>query len=206
MSCRAVRWAKSACRSAIWAICAPCFDEIPLEQMNTSMTINATAPWLLSLYIAVAEEQGADISKLQGTVQNDLIKEYLSRGTYICPPKPSLKMIADVAEYCYRHVPKWNPMNVCFLPSAGSRCDTRAGTGLCAGHSAGGSGRAAAACGAGGFPGDGGPYFLLCERRHPVCDRDVQKCAPLSICGTRSARNAMASATRNSAASAMGCR
>ena len=89
------------------------FNDIPLEQMNTSMTINATAPWLLALYIAVAEEQGADVSKLQGTVQNDLIKEYLSRGTYVCPPKPSLKMIADVAEYCYTNVPKWNPMNVC---------------------------------------------------------------------------------------------
>ena len=89
------------------------FDQIPLEQMNTSMTINATAPWLLALYIAVAEEQGADVSKLQGTVQNDLIKEYLSRGTYVFPPKPSLKMIADVAEYCYINVPKWNPMNVC---------------------------------------------------------------------------------------------
>jgi (2R)-ethylmalonyl-CoA mutase len=89
------------------------FRDIPLDQMNTSMTINATAPWLLSLYIAVAEEQGADISQLQGTVQNDLIKEYLSRGTYICPPAPSLKMIADVAEYCYTSVPKWNPMNVC---------------------------------------------------------------------------------------------
>ncbi len=89
------------------------FDQIPLEQMNTSMTINATAPWLLSLYIAVAEEQGADVTRLQGTVQNDLIKEYLSRGTYICPPKPSMKMIADVAEYCYSNVPKWNPMNVC---------------------------------------------------------------------------------------------
>jgi (2R)-ethylmalonyl-CoA mutase len=89
------------------------FEDIPLEDMNTSMTINATAPWLLALYIAVAEEQGADVSKLQGTVQNDLIKEYLSRGTYICPPKPSLKMIADVAEYCYTNVPKWNPMNVC---------------------------------------------------------------------------------------------
>ncbi len=89
------------------------FDQIPLEQMNTSMTINATAPWLLALYVAVAEEQGADVSQLQGTVQNDLIKEYLSRGTYICPPKPSLKMIGDVAEYCYTHIPKWNPMNVC---------------------------------------------------------------------------------------------
>ncbi|MCC5957145.1 MAG: protein meaA, partial [Natronohydrobacter sp.] len=89
------------------------FDQIPLEQMNTSMTINATAPWLLSLYIAAAEEQGADVSKLNGTVQNDLIKEYLSRGTYICPPEPSLRMITDVAAYTREHLPKWNPMNVC---------------------------------------------------------------------------------------------
>ena len=89
------------------------FNQIPLNQMNTSMTINATAPWLLALYIAVAEEQGADITALQGTVQNDIIKEYLSRGTYIFPPKPSLKLIADVAAYCYANVPKWNPMNVC---------------------------------------------------------------------------------------------
>ena len=89
------------------------FKDIPLEQMNTSMTINATAPWLLALYIAVAEEQGADISALQGTVQNDIIKKYLSRGTYIAPPKPSLRMITDVAAYTQKHLPKWNPMNVC---------------------------------------------------------------------------------------------
>ena len=89
------------------------FDGIPLARMNTSMTINATAPWLLALYVAVAEEQGADISALTGTVQNDIIKEYLSRGTYIFPPEPSLRLIGDVAEYCYRAVPKWNPMNVC---------------------------------------------------------------------------------------------
>jgi ethylmalonyl-CoA mutase len=89
------------------------FDRIPLDAMNTSMTINATAAWLLALYIAVAEEQGADVSKLTGTVQNDIIKEYLSRGTYVFPPAPSLRLIADVAEYCYRAVPKWNPMNVC---------------------------------------------------------------------------------------------
>ena len=89
------------------------FKDIPLTQMNTSMTINATAPWLLALYIAVAEEQGADISALQGTVQNDIIKEYLSRGTYICPPKPSLRMITDIAAYTQTHLPKWNPMNVC---------------------------------------------------------------------------------------------
>jgi ethylmalonyl-CoA mutase len=89
------------------------FSDIPLDQMNTSMTINATAPWLLALYIAVAEEQGADVSALQGTVQNDIIKEYLSRGTYICPPEPSLRMITDVAAYTREHLPKWNPMNVC---------------------------------------------------------------------------------------------
>jgi len=89
------------------------FDDIPLEKMNTSMTINATAPWLLALYIAVAEEQGADVSALQGTVQNDIIKEYLSRGTYICPPEPSLRMITDVAAYTRESLPKWNPMNVC---------------------------------------------------------------------------------------------
>ncbi len=89
------------------------FDQIPLDQMNTSMTINATAAWLLALYVAVAEEQGADIRKLQGTVQNDIIKEYLSRGTYVFPPEPSLRLISDIAAYCYSDVPKWNPMNVC---------------------------------------------------------------------------------------------
>ena len=89
------------------------FDSIPLEQMNTSMTINATAPWLLALYVAVAEEQGADIVQLSGTVQNDIIKEYLSRGTYICPPEPSLRMITDVAAWTRENMPKWNPMNVC---------------------------------------------------------------------------------------------
>ena len=89
------------------------FNEIPLEQMNTSMTINATAAWLLALYVAAAEEQGADVSKLQGTVQNDIIKEYLSRGTYVFPPEPSLRLIGDIAAWTYSNAPKWNPMNVC---------------------------------------------------------------------------------------------
>ena len=82
------------------------FDQIPLETMNTSMTINATAGWLLALYIAVADEQGADRAKLTGTVQNDIIKEYLSRGTYVFPPAPSLRLISDVATFCYGEVPK----------------------------------------------------------------------------------------------------
>ncbi|HKP63253.1 MAG TPA: protein meaA [Polyangiales bacterium] len=89
------------------------FNELPLDQMNTSMTINATAPWLLSLYIAVAEEQGVDRKLLQGTTQNDLIKEYLSRGTYIFPPAASLKLTADMIAFTVNEVPKWNPTNVC---------------------------------------------------------------------------------------------
>jgi len=89
------------------------FEGLPLDQMNTSMTINATAPWLLALYVALAEEQGADPAALTGTVQNDIIKEYLSRGTYIFPPAPSLRLIGDVIVYATRALPKWNPTNVC---------------------------------------------------------------------------------------------
>ncbi len=89
------------------------FDGIPLARMNTSMTINATAPWLLALYVALAKEQNTDPAELRGTVQNDLVKEYLSRGTFIFPPDESLKLMGDVATYCFQKVPKWNPMNVC---------------------------------------------------------------------------------------------
>jgi (2R)-ethylmalonyl-CoA mutase len=89
------------------------FEGIPLDRMNTSMTINAPAAWLLALYIATAELQGVDRATLQGTTQNDIIKEYLSRGTYIFPPEPSLRLTADTIGFTYREVPKWNPMNVC---------------------------------------------------------------------------------------------
>jgi (2R)-ethylmalonyl-CoA mutase len=89
------------------------FEGIPMEQMNTSMTINATAAWLLALYVAVAEEQGVDRKKLQGTVQNDIIKEYLSRGTYVFPPEPSMRLLTDIVSYTYTEMPKWNPTNVC---------------------------------------------------------------------------------------------
>jgi (2R)-ethylmalonyl-CoA mutase len=92
---------------------AALFDGIPLEQMNTSMTINATAPWLLALYVAVADAQGADRTKLAGTTQNDLIKEYLSRGTYVFPPAPSMRLTTDVIAWTWGAMPKWNPMNVC---------------------------------------------------------------------------------------------
>src|SRR6516162_8294864 len=89
------------------------FDGIPLEQTNTSMTINATAMWLLALYLVVAEEQGADIAGLAGTTQNDIIKEYLSRGTYIFPPGPSVRLTTDLIAYTVARMPKWNPINVC---------------------------------------------------------------------------------------------
>ena len=89
------------------------FEGLPLARLNTSMTINATAPWLFALYIAAAEKQGAARAELSGTVQNDIIKEYLSRGTYIFPPGPSLKLAVDVIAFAYRETPKWNPTNVC---------------------------------------------------------------------------------------------
>jgi (2R)-ethylmalonyl-CoA mutase len=89
------------------------FDEIPLGEMNTSMTINATAMWLLALYVTVAEEQGASPELLAGTTQNDIIEEYLSRGTYVFPPAPSLRLITDMIIYTVNNVPKWNPINIC---------------------------------------------------------------------------------------------
>ena len=88
-------------------------EGIPLGQMNTSMTINASAAWLLALYIAVADEQGTERKVLTGTIQNDIIKEYLSRGTYVFPPEPSLRLIKDTIVYSYRALPKWNPTNIC---------------------------------------------------------------------------------------------
>lgn len=89
------------------------FEQIPIETMNTSMTINSTAAWLLSLYIAIAEKRGLDISSLQGTTQNDILKEYLSRGTYVFPPIPSMRLISDMITFAYDRVPRWNPINIC---------------------------------------------------------------------------------------------
>src|SRR5579862_4780215 len=89
------------------------FQDIPLAQMNTSMTINATAAWLMALYIAVADEQSAPRAALTGTIQNDIIKEYLSRGTYVFPPAPSMRLIKDIAIFTTGELPKWNPMNIC---------------------------------------------------------------------------------------------
>lgn len=89
------------------------FEGIPLEEMNTSMTINATAPWLLALYATLARRQGARLEKLRGTTQNDIVKEYLSRGTYVFPPRPSMRLTTDVIAFTAEHMPSWNPINVC---------------------------------------------------------------------------------------------
>ena len=88
-------------------------DGIPVGQMNTSMTINAPASWLLALHIANAETQGVARAELRGTTQNDIVKEYLSRGTYIFPPEPSLRLIVDMIAFCAAEVPAWNPINIC---------------------------------------------------------------------------------------------
>src|SRR5206468_203084 len=93
--------------------CEVLFDAIPIEQINTSMTINATAMWLLALYVALAEQRGVDPARLQGTTQNDIIKEYLARGTYIFPPRPSMRLIVDMYDYCLHRLPHWNPSNIC---------------------------------------------------------------------------------------------
>jgi len=89
------------------------FDQIPIEKMNTSMTINAPAAWVFALYLSTAQKQGADVSQLRGTIQNDILKEYLSRGTYIFPPEASMRLTAEVISYTVNHIPKWNPINIC---------------------------------------------------------------------------------------------
>ena len=109
------------------------FDGIPLDTMNTSMTINATAMWLLALYATVAEEQGAPFSALSGTTQNDIIKEYLSRGTYVFPPGPSLRLITDMIAWTVTDVPKWNPINICsyHLQEAGATPEQEIAYSMC---------------------------------------------------------------------------
>ena len=91
---------------------ADTFDQIPLDKVSTSMTINAPASILLSMYIAVAEKQGVPMSALSGTIQNDILKEYIARGTYIFPPKPSMRLITDIFEFCSNNIPKWNTISI----------------------------------------------------------------------------------------------
>ena len=178
--------------------------------MNTSMTINATAPWLLALYIVAAERQGAARAKLAGTVQNDLIKEYLSRGTYIFPPRPSLKLTADVIAFTYREMPKLEPGQRLLLSPAGGGRDAGAGARLRARrrdrdarHGAGPAARspAGATC-----PRVVGRISFFVNAGAALRHRDVQAARLRASCGTRSRASATASPTRSSAASATASR
>jgi hypothetical protein len=151
-------------------------DGIPVETMNTSMTINATAAWLLGLYIAHAEDTGVAPSSLSGTTQNDIVKEYLSRGTYIFPPGPSRRLIVDMIAYTVRHVAQMEPDQRLQLPPPGSGGHTDPGTGLRAGHR---HRRASTPCAIGqdrglGAPGRGRSHLVLRERRDPLRGGDLQ--------------------------------
>ena len=206
---RAAKSARSACRSPISATCGPLFEGIPLDRMNTSMTINATAAWLLALYVAVGRRAGrARAKRSAGTTQNDIIKEYLSRGTYVFPPAPSLRLITDTIAFSCRELPKWNPMNVCsyHLQEAGATpvqelsyalataiavLDARQGV-------AARSPRMNFRKSSGASPSSSMPASASSPKS--------ARCAPSPNCGTRSAASAMASRTRNCAASAMACR
>ena len=182
------------------------FDGIPLETMNTSMTINATAAWLLALYVAAAEEQGADLAKLQGTVQNDIIKEYLSRGTYVFPPAPSLQAHRRRRRVLLPRGAEVEPDERLLLPPAGGGGDAGAGARLRARHRHRRA-RPGARPGPGrGLPRARRPHLLLRERRHPLRHRDVQDARLRRSLGRDRARPLRRRPTRSSAASATACR
>ena len=184
------------------------FDGIPIEQMNTSMTINGTAMWLLALYVALARERGVAEAGLRGTTQNDIVKEYLARGTYIFPPEPSLDLIAETYEYCVAHMPQWNPSNVCsyHLQEAGAtpvqelafalaRCDRRAR-----------SRQGARPRRRGGVRAVRRPRLVLRQRGHAVRRGAVQDARVRRSCGTSCAASATASRIPSCASSATACR
>jgi (2R)-ethylmalonyl-CoA mutase len=183
------------------------FDGIPLEQTNTSMTINATAMWLLALYQVAAEEQGADIAKLTGTTQNDIIKEYLSRGTYVFPPGPSVRLTTDVIAYTVARMPKWNPVNVCsyHLQEAGATPVQEIAYALCtamtvldAVRDGGQVPRSGWARSSGGCPSS--------STRASASSRRCARCGPSPGSGTRSPGSGTRSPTPRAAASATACR
>ena len=202
------RSARSACRSAISATCARCSTASRSTAMNTSMTINAPAAWLLSLYIAAGEAQGVGASKLQGTTQNDIIKEYLSRGTYIFPPEPSLQADGRHDRLHLSRGSQVEPDERLQLSPAGSGRDAGAGAGLRAGqrHRRARRGAGARPGARGGLPAGGGPHLVLRQCRHPLRHRDVQDAGLRRAVGRHHARTATASPTPSSGCSATACR
>ena len=184
------------------------FDGIPLEQTNTSMTINATAMWLLALYQVAAEEQGADVARLTGTTQNDIIKEYLSRGTYVFPPGPSVRLTTDVITYTVAHMPKWNPINVCsyHLQEAGATPVQEIAYALCtATHDPGRGARFRAGPRRSGWA-RSSRASRSSSTRGSASSRRCARCGPSPGSGTRSPGSGTASPTPRAAASATACR
>ena len=185
---------------------AALMDGIPLDEMNTSMTINATAAWLLALYIVAASEQGVDASALQGTTQNDIIKEYLSRGTYAFPPEPSMRLIADMVAYTVEHVPKWNPVNICsyHLQEAGATPVQEIAFSMAT---------AVRRPGCGARAGAGGPHAARSSggsrsSSTPVCgsSRSTRSCARCPCCGRSWAGALRRDRSSGRCASATACR
>jgi len=183
------------------------FADIPLDRMNTSMTINATAAWLLALYVAVADETGAPRTALTGTTQNDIIKEYLSRGTYVFPPAPSMRLITDVIAWTGRETPKFNPINVCsyHLQEAGATPTQELAFALATAIAVLDAAKASGAIPEAEFPQAVGriSFFVNAGLRFVT---ELCKMRAFVSCGTRSAPTATASRTRNTAASATACR
>ena len=184
------------------------FADIPLDEMNTSMTINATAAWLLALYIAVADEQGVPRDKLQGTTQNDIIKEYLSRGTHVFPPAPSMRLIKDTILFTTKEMPKWNPMNVCsyHLQEAGAtpvqELAFALATAIAVLDTVKASGQVEASLRSAKWSAASRSSSM------PACASSPSsaRCARSPNCGTRSPRSATASTIPSSGCSATACR
>ena len=177
--------------------------------MNTSMTINATAPWLLALYIAVADEQGAPRAGLQGTTQNDIIKEYLSRGTYVFPPAPSLRLTKDVILFTTGEMPKWNPMNVCsyHLQEAGATPVQELAFALATAIAVLDTVKASGGVDGRTFARGGRAHLVLRQRRACASSPRSARCAPSPSCGTRSLRERYGVARSEAApSSATACR
>ena len=184
------------------------FEGMPLEDMNTSMTINATCMWLIALYIALAEERGVDQSVLAGTTQNDIVKEFLSRGTFIFGPEASRRLTVDVITHTVKHLPRWNPINVCpyHLQEAGATPVQELAYGLATAVGVLDAVRDSGQVSRRGLPAGRRAHLVLHRRGHPVRRRDVQDARVHRSCGTASASSATASRTRSCAASATACR
>ena len=181
---------------------------IPVGEMNTSMTINATAAWLLGLYVANAEDQGVASKELRGTTQNDIVKEYLSRGTYIFPPEPSKRLIVDMIAFCAEWIPKWNPMNVCSYHLQEAGATPTAGAGVQPGDR-----DRRARRGARLRTGCGRPIPHRCRVRSrssstpaSASSRKSARCGPSPNFGIASRSSATASPTRSCDGSATACR